>query len=304
MRHGNVRRWHPPPARPRILAVPDGPASPPPLSGLSVAAFLVGVTPAGPLALPLGGLAWRRIRTRGQCGRPIALAAIALGLVWIAGFGLAASFWVRSGVGPNERAALHELALLREGQRQFAAQRLVDQDRDGVGEYACFPELGGGPLVRTDGGHRTIPPEARGPDLVSRLFASAIERDGIVRKWGYCFRCWLPAPGGALGGLDGVPAGDAAAADRQEAEYLIYAWPEVHGGTGVRAFVLHGATGRTWACSNGVAQYAAAARSPAPAAAFPPDGGPPEAFPAAGAEPGPGTGGRPRDGEDWTPLGE
>jgi hypothetical protein len=186
-----------------------------------------------------------------------------LGLVWLAGL----TWWIvvqpTSGRAVYEDAALVELRTLRAAQTAYQASRERDADGDGRGETGDFAALAG----RFD---------------VSAEFRKVAE-SGEVRRFGYCFRLYQPV-----------------GTDAQETDYLVYAWPETHGATGVRAFLLDGRTGRIHHCSNGThvaGRYSGAERQPLPIAAFDPArvvG----AWPASNARPGE----APADGEDWTPL--
>ncbi|MCI0339625.1 MAG: hypothetical protein L0216_00505 [Planctomycetales bacterium] len=275
---------------------PPAPAEPRRLSRLALAAYIVSATPVGFLGLPLGAAAWIRLSRGGAAlaGLPLAIGAMALGLVWAVGLTGILILRLTGAVAANEKAALEELRMIREGERAFREAAVVDQDKDGRGEFGLFTELASGPHVR----HGFLRAPGPGRDWISRIFYTQLEPSGIVRKYGYCFILFLPgADGMALTSGQQVPAGQPAAADRQEREMVCYAWPEVHGKTGVLAYVLDG-EGRIWACTNGRWQYSGSDKGPAPAAAWP-GMAPPMTFPPAGIPPGAGPGGPPRDGEDW-----
>lgn len=283
---------------------PGGVPRPAPLSRLAMTAYGVGLTPLGPLALPLGCWAWERIRRRGQAGTPVAASAIALGVIWCAGLALLLSIYFGSNKATFEAAAIAELELIWQGQMRFRQAAAVDQDGDGHGEFALFPELGAGGVGRIHGGTAPIATgDAAGP-WASHLYRTP-DAHGVVRKWRYCFRCFLPGvPPRVLGTTAALPAGNRAAADRQEQRFLVYAWPELHGDSAVRAFVLDGRTGRIWHCSNGTdkaGRYSGLERLPQPGSAFFTFEDP-GAWPDPRAEPGPSATGAPSDGEDWALL--
>ncbi len=266
------------------------------LSRLALVAYIVSATPIGFLGVPLGAVAWVRLRrSAGKlAGLSLAIGAIALGLVWAVG--LAAILIVRftGAVAANERAALEELRMIREGALAFREAAVVDQDKDGHGEFGLFTELAGGPTIR----HWYLRAPGPGRDWISRIFYTHLEPSGIVRKYGYCFILFLPGPdGSALTSGQQVPTGHPPSADRQEREMVCYAWPEAHGKTGVLAYVLDG-EGRIFSCTNGRWQYSGPEKGPAPAAAWP-GMAPPMTFPPSGVPPGSGPGGPSRDGEDW-----
>lgn len=235
-----------------------------PCSRLALAAYLVGLVPVlGVAALPLGVAALWRIGRGGRVGRPVAWGAVGLGALWTLGIGWWVVIQVTSGRAVFERDALTELRTLRAAQLAFRDARALDADGDGRGEFGDFAALAGRPGVSTE-------------------FRKVLE-SGEVRRFGYCFRLYQPV---------GV--------DPREIDYLVYAWPEAHGRTGVRAFVLEGRTGRLFACSNGThvaGRYSGAERQPLPIAAFDParvSGN----WPAPDAVPGQ----SPADGEDWAAI--
>jgi hypothetical protein len=233
-----------------------------------MAAYALGLSPAGPLALPLGLWAVKHIQTTKEAGRPVAWSAVALGTIWCAGFALLLSIFLGSNKLHFEQAAVAELEQIWGGQQRFRAAAAVDQDGDRRGEFATFTQLGAG-----DWG-------------VSKLFGTP-GAGGVVRKYRYCFKLFLP----------GDP-------DGREQRFLVYAWPEVHGDSAVRAFLLDGRTGTIWHCSNGTGKagrYSGLERQPDPGSAFF-SLEPATAWPAATATPGPVAAGAPHDGEDWAQL--
>lgn len=235
-----------------------------PCSRLALVAYAVGLVPVlGVAALPLGAVALWRIARGGRVGRPVAWGAMGLGALWAAGIGWWTYIQVSSGRAAFEEAALTELRTLRTAQLAFRDARVLDADGDGRGEFGDFAQLAGYAEV-------------------SKEYAKVLET-GEVRRFGYCFRLYQPV-----------------GADACEVDYLVYAWPESHGRPVVRAFLLHGRTGRLYHCSNGThiaGRYSGAERQPLPIAAF-------AAVHLAGHWPAPDAvpGESPADGEDWARI--
>ena len=194
--------------------------------------------------------------------------------------------------GTNESSAIGSLRSLATAQAQFHSDRRVDQDGNGVGEFGWLGELAGTEAVR--GG---------GPQLNASPYIAAIlgTRDslGIAQKAGYCFAMflrdpdgeWQPEPVGPSG--TEPPDTDPDAAEAQEREWICYAWPQVRGQTGNRAFMAD-QRGEVWQTPNTAASqcYSGPNHGPSPDAAVPI--GPP----AAGAWHFTGT-----DGGAWAPAG-
>lgn len=170
-----------------------------------------------------------RIELHGVGGEPL----------WFAGPALAAALGlpalVEASVPPGEAAAMRLLrSVLLPAQRRFQSDALVDQDADGIGEYALLSELAGRrPLAR--------------PGAVPQPVAELAAGDVVQ---GYRFAAWLPD---GRGGAIGEPAGDgprpsivgpgaADDADEQEGAFVIYAWP-AEARAGVRMFAID-ASGR------------------------------------------------------------
>ena len=87
--------------------MPKTAAPPPkPLSKLAMTAYAVGLSPLGPLALPLGMWAWSRVRSAGHAGKPVAASAIALGVIWSAGLALLVGIFAGSNKVAFESAAV------------------------------------------------------------------------------------------------------------------------------------------------------------------------------------------------------
>jgi hypothetical protein len=132
----------------------------------------------------------------------------------------------------NEVAAVACLRNISSAQAQFGASACVDENQDGTGEMGCFGELSGAVAAR--GSRSPIR-----PPVLSRAYRQ-IGADGIVRRSGYRFAIFLPKKGGGVvreGEGGGVPGG-VVDAELATTVYLVYAWPEKHGVTGRRTFVL------------------------------------------------------------------
>ncbi|NUN53405.1 MAG: hypothetical protein HUU06_11550, partial [Planctomycetaceae bacterium] len=103
----------------------------------------------------------------------------------------------------DEAAAVRSLRELVAVQEMIRAASVVDEDRDGKGEYAFLEEICGERHPRSfasrDGGTAPVPlPQ----------FRHKLLEDGEAEVCGYRFRLWLPGPGGtAAGGGKGEGAG-------------------------------------------------------------------------------------------------
>lgn len=116
---------------------------------------------------------------------------------------------------PDQEAIDTLSAVLFPAQFQFQAAAFADQDGDGIGEYATFAELAGA----------AAPPGRDKAEALLNGFAA----DGV--RNGYRYAVFLPdGAGGALPPDAGPRRADRAAADRQEATFVIYAWPVQPGG--------------------------------------------------------------------------
>jgi len=134
----------------------------------------------------------------------------------------------------NESEAIRTLRLLAAEQERFAKAGVVDQDRNGRGEYGLICELTGEVPYRGGGGKRWRPMFAR-----SALPTGGAEGKGFASRSGYRFRMFLGAPESAQGDdrtIAGRTIGDRLSVHAQEMEFNLYAWPEVAGETGRSAF--------------------------------------------------------------------
>ncbi|MHC4469866.1 MAG: hypothetical protein ACYTDY_04530 [Planctomycetota bacterium] len=124
----------------------------------------------------------------------------------------------------NESAAVATLRQLTAAQAHLKATGLVDEDRDGAGEYGTFGEMSGAAPVRGT-------KDPVNPPVLSAVFRSVGE-DGAVRRSGYAFHLFLPGRGGTpsrAGPFD---------ADLAEVAWFCVALPEEPGVTGMKRFIV------------------------------------------------------------------
>ena len=136
-----------------------------------------------------------------------------IGLVFAPSFGGSKR---RLAMTANRNAAVATLLTLAPKQREFHAFAFVDQDGDGIGEYATFGELAGTEVLRGSD-HAAEPP------FLPRAFGDLLA-GGVVERQGYYFRIDLPTTDGA--GLV-VPCehGTDPTPDPAESLWHAYAWP-------------------------------------------------------------------------------
>jgi hypothetical protein len=129
----------------------------------------------------------------------------------------------------NETAAIATLRNIVTAQAQFQASAKADEDQDGNGEYGGFLELSGGAAGRM------IAPLV--PPVLSGAFR-VLGENGTVTRSGYCFRIFLPGPGGAGVGEPptGYAKGGGVDAESAEVAWCCYAWPIEPGVSGKRSF--------------------------------------------------------------------
>lgn len=159
----------------------------------------------------------------------------------------------------NENAARATLRYVVSAQAVFQSSALVDLDQDGVGEYGYLAELAGTVPVR-GGGEKLDPPM-----LTAGMGTMT---DGCVLKSGYVFRIDLPGREGEP--LPEAPRGgarQAIPADAAEGGYAVYAWPQKHGVSGLRAFVID-ESGALFECENTKHKYSGLENAPRGDAAF------------------------------------
>ncbi|MHC5040461.1 MAG: hypothetical protein ACYTHM_24380 [Planctomycetota bacterium] len=192
------------------------------------AAFVFALMGIAPLALGLGFAALRRCPTGGRRG--LAWTAVVLGVLEIAGLAvLGAGLLLYDPFPSRERAAIVQLRAIRKAQETFKSRILVDQDRNGVGEYGLLPELARGrPLPAAEEGT----PGETGGGLISAVLGRT-EPLGYAEKYGYYFLIYLPKTswGEVVKGQGGVRERRPHYAKAQETAWIAYAWPAVDGGT-------------------------------------------------------------------------
>jgi hypothetical protein len=165
---------------------------------------------------------------RGLAWRWCASAAVAL---VVASAGAVVPAFAVPNLNANESRAIAILRNVCSAQSQFQYANAIDQDADGVGEYGFFAELAGKAPLR---GHD----HALTPPLFDARFTNV--RSGCVRIGGYVFQMLLrDADGGWIAEGDrGGATGRAIDPARSGREWLCYAWPERHGWSGKRAFMI------------------------------------------------------------------
>jgi prepilin-type N-terminal cleavage/methylation domain-containing protein len=135
----------------------------------------------------------------------------------------------------DETAAISTLKTLVSAQAVTKSAGVIDQDTDGIGEYAWFGEMGGAVNLRDNVGPNN------GPQLTPAPLAGSLAQvnNGVVTKAGYIFMISLPGAGGAgvtenAGG--GSPTGEDP--DFCETNWILYAWPSDYATSGKRVFVV------------------------------------------------------------------
>jgi len=167
----------------------------------------------------------------------------------------------------NESAAIATLKNISSGQSQCQASGVIDVNGNGQGEYGFFGELSGRVAVRNNtGATQTI-----SPPVLSTAFGN-VNADSNVSRSGYLFRMYLPdatASGLTETATTGGDPTNAIGIDAGQAETLwcCYAWPQVQGNSGKRAFFVN-QSGDVLA-TNGIGlAYSGNTSMPAPTAAF------------------------------------
>ncbi len=128
----------------------------------------------------------------------------------------------------NETAAIAATRNAISASAQVQVTGRIDEDRDGVGEYAGFLEMSGGAVGRIAGGKPLTPP------VLSSSFQT-LTVHGEAYRSGYLFRLFLPdARGNGVGeGRDGFLLAQVDP-DLAETTWCMYAWPAVGGEAGQR----------------------------------------------------------------------
>ncbi len=171
------------------------------------------------------------------------------------------------GMNIYETAAAGTLRSLAAAQATFVARCIVDQDRDGAGEYGYFQELGGGAVPRS----RVA---ALAPGEVFSQSMAKVDARGVAKKSGYCYIIYLPTASGpaVMESASAVPVTEAANANAQEVRWLAYAWPEHFASTGTHCFAVNQEM-RVYISNNADGRYNGPENPPKPGAALVPNAG-------------------------------
>ncbi len=137
----------------------------------------------------------------------------------------------------NESAAISTMRHIVSAQSVAKTAGVIDQDVDGLGEYAWFAEMGGLVNVRDNTGPNN------GPRMTPQALAqsmSAVNANGLVTKSGYIYRLAMPSAGGAAV-MEAAGGGSPTAEDPDlcETTWVCYAWPATYSNSGKRAFVVN-----------------------------------------------------------------
>jgi prepilin-type N-terminal cleavage/methylation domain-containing protein len=170
-------------------------------------------------------------------------------------------------MGANETSAIATLRQMSSAESVIQTMRSIDQDNDGVGEFAWLAEMTGFVNVRDSTGPHGGP--LLNPPSAARSIG-VVDANGVVRKAGYIFRMSLPDNTGA--GLNEAPNGGSPTGedpDRCEQYWLAYAWPAGYATSGKRAFVVNQTGDILQTQNNGktTPSYDAMSHVPAPDAA-------------------------------------
>lgn len=128
----------------------------------------------------------------------------------------------------NEKTAIGILRTLAISQSQTQGAAQIDQDEDGIGEYALLGELTGSIYFRG------LKHKAN-PNYISSSLAPQKE-NFYGEKAGYRFQIWLPGTITDKGETN-LPA-QKKYANGQELTWRCYAWPIKYGVTGKRVFFI------------------------------------------------------------------
>jgi len=142
-----------------------------------------------------------------------------------------------SRIGANESSAIATLRQMQSAQTVVQTMRTIDQDLDGVGEYAWLAEMTGFVQVRDATGPHGGP--LLNPPSAARSIG-VVNAAGVVTKAGYILRMSMSDNTGA--GLNEAPNGGSPTgedADNCEKFWLAYAWPAGYTTSGKRTFVVN-----------------------------------------------------------------
>ncbi|MGE0229554.1 MAG: hypothetical protein AB7U23_13710 [Dehalococcoidia bacterium] len=130
----------------------------------------------------------------------------------------------------NETAAIATSRNAISALAQMQASAMIDEDRDGTGEYAGFLEMSGGAVGRMANGRPLVPP------VLSGAFRT-LTKHGEVYRNGYLYRIFLPD--GRGNGIGEGPEGFMPSQidpDLAETTWCMYAWPAVGGEAGQKTY--------------------------------------------------------------------
>lgn len=168
-------------------------------------------------------------------------------------------------ISSNESAAITTLKQIVSAESVARTASVIDQDVDGIGEFAWFGEMGGVVNVRDSTGPNN------GPLMLPNALAKSLAQvtaGGVVSKSGYMYRLALPSAGGAPvteAGGGGSPTGEDP--DLCETTWICYGWPIGFATSGKRAFCVNQA-GDVLQTDNNGASYDGLTSVPAPDAAM------------------------------------
>jgi hypothetical protein len=128
----------------------------------------------------------------------------------------------------NETSAIGTLKCISAGQEQFRCSTSVDQNSNGMGEYGLLGELAGGREYRGGGG------SCKDSPFIPSMFSTP-DKKGRIRRSGYYFIVYLPGREKSMCDAD---ARIGEGADKQEENYVVYAFPEEPGKSGARVFAI------------------------------------------------------------------
>lgn len=150
----------------------------------------------------------------------------------------------------NELKAIRTLRAIYRAELALKAQKLIDQDDDGEGEYGLLSEISGEFPLRDS--LKQIHPIS---PLLEGLRTGGRKGQGVALRDGYYYCLYLPYPSvrfpagneKKLGGEEGFPGETLSAKTQleektinlQEKYFCAYAWPEKLGRTGRRTFFIN-----------------------------------------------------------------
>lgn len=143
----------------------------------------------------------------------------------------------RSGTQASEANVVQTLLLLTVTQAEFRSNGLIDEDKDGHGEFAGWGEITSTVLGRQPSG--AVSQRARAYAVTFPGFDVQLDRSGRVLMDGYFFQMLLPRKGGGWE-VEGPRGFKPAVIDpsRASQEWLCFAWPMVKASSDSHVFVV------------------------------------------------------------------